>query len=142
MKGKEYTVGEHESAKHDDMREPYYEGLETVKVLGYTTEDFVHHFPCFVGHQTLLRFLNLYEFYKMSNGVAGHMAEIGVYRGACSLFFAKLARIYEPHSLTIVHGFDTFEGNPEGTGYDEGIKAGGYAESYDRIRQLVRAQQM
>ena len=142
MKGQEYTAGKHESIKFAALRDPYYKGLNEILSLGYETEDFIHHFPCFVGHQTLLRFLNFYEFYKMTSGVAGHIGEVGVYKAACSLFFAKLVKLFEPHSLTVVHGFDTFEGNKKGAGYDKGLKDGGYKESYDRVFRLVKAQGM
>lgn len=56
---------------------------------------------------TLGRSLCLYA-YKGTLGLAGNIAEVGVLRGAGTLFVAKL---FEPNSLTQVHGFDWFKGN-------------------------------
>src|SRR6185436_4138957 len=96
----DYIPGQLESSKFAHRREPYYQGLERIKSLGYTTEDFLHHFPAFVGHMTLARTLSLYEAYKATLGLAGHIAEVGVFRGASTLLFAKLVEIFEPNSLT------------------------------------------
>src|SRR5215208_1230181 len=104
--------------------------------MNYEPEDFYEHFPCFVGAKQISRFLSLFECYKQTLGIAGHMAEVGVYRGAVSLFFAKLSLLYEPHTMTQVHGFDFFErGEPStlGRGYT-------YVETYERVRDLIEVQ--
>ena len=101
-----YTDGELEVKKFQHRRGPYYEGLEAIKGLGYEIDDFVHHFPCFVGHMTLSRFLALYECYKKVLGLAGHLAGVGIYKGASLLWMTKLIQIFEPESLTQVHAFD------------------------------------
>ena len=97
---KGHINGEFESMKFDNLRPQYYEGIEIIKSLDYTIEDFIHHFPCFTGHLTLSRFLTFYEIYKKALGVAGHIAEIGVFRGASLLFFTKLVQLFESNSLT------------------------------------------
>ena len=133
--------GKYEYIKFNKRREPYYQGLERIKELEYSFQDMVEHYPCFVGHMTLSRFLGLYEMYKMSLGVAGHIAEVGSFKGASLLHFAKLVNIFESESLTQVHGFDWFEG----TGGDEietFVEAGTYKESYERLLELVKAQQL
>ena len=82
--------------------------------LAYKPEDYYAQFPCFVGAKDLGRFLSLAECYQKTLGIAGHMAEVGVYRGAVSMFLAKLSLLYEPHTLTQMHGFDWFrEPTPE-----------------------------
>lgn len=139
MRGKEYTPGDLESTKHDDLRPQYYQGLETIKSLGYETEDFIHHFPCFTGHLTLARFISFYEAYRQTLGLAGHIAEVGMFRGAVSFFFAKLIKHYEPYAFTQVHGFDWFQGN-QPTATDKNIASGGYQESYERVKELVSCQ--
>jgi hypothetical protein len=104
--------------------------------MEYTPADFYEHFSCFIGAKQISRFLSLFECYKMTLGIAGHIAEVGVYRGAVSLFFAKLSLLYEPHALTQVHGFDLFEravASEEGKGFT-------YVESYQRVRELVDVQ--
>jgi predicted O-methyltransferase YrrM len=141
QKPRDFVPGELESQKFAHRREAYYRGLETIKSLGYSTEDFLHHFPAFVGQMTLGRFLCLYEAYKATLGLAGHIAEVGVFRGAATLFFAKLTELFEPNSLIQVHGFDWFKGNQPSES-EPGIVPGGDSESLERITALINAQQL
>ena len=133
------------------MSEPQFEGTKDSPLgmpspaavakyngLGYRGEDFYEHFPCFIGAKGIARFLSLYQCYQMTLGVAGHMAEVGVFRGAVSLFLAKLTLLYEPHTFTQVHGFDWFrEPRPEEL---SGESAPQYYEPYERIRALIDVQ--
>ncbi len=135
----DYLEGQFETKKFSAMKKPYYEGLQTIFDLDYSPEDFIHHFPAFTGHMTLSRFLVLYEAYKMVRDVAGHIAEVGVYKAACTLFFAKLLQIFEPNALTLVHGFDWFEGNHV-TEEEKNVLEGSYKEDYGRVKKLVKAQ--
>ncbi|MDI3296596.1 class I SAM-dependent methyltransferase [Janthinobacterium tructae] len=137
----DYIPGELESVKFSHRRESYYQGLEKIKSLGYTTEDFIHHFPAFTGHMTLGRFFSLYEAYKATLGLAGHIAEIGVYKGASTLFFAKMVELFEPNSLTQVHGFDWFQGN-QPSASEPGIVPGADVETFERVSALVEAQNL
>ena len=137
----DYKEGTFETRKFANRKEPYYKGLSEILSLGYEEEDLIHHFPSFVGHMTLARFLVLYEAYKMTLGVAGHIAEAGVYKGAGTLFFAKLAQIFEPESLTLVHGFDWFEGSKP-TSEEPNIVEGSYKEDYARLMRLIAAQRL
>ncbi|MFQ5473628.1 MAG: class I SAM-dependent methyltransferase, partial [Dehalococcoidia bacterium] len=135
----ETLLGRYETMKFDARRGPYRDGLDTMFSLGFSNEDYLHHFPAFVGHLTLARFLALYEAYKMTLGVAGHVAEVGVFKGAGSLLFAKLAQIFEPQSLTLVHGFDWFRGIDPAK--DESRVPKGHAqESKERLLELIRCQ--
>src|ERR1051326_2447163 len=137
----DYKEGTFETKKFSARKEPYYEGLKEILSLGYDTEDLIHHFPSFVGHMTLSRFLALYEAYKMTLGVAGHIAEAGVYKGAGTLFFAKLTQIFEPESLTLVHGFDWFKG-AHLTAEEPNVIEGAYKEDYNRLLSLIAAQHL
>ena len=137
----EYKEGKFETRKFAGRKKDYYEGLANMLSLGYSSEDLIHHFPSFVGHMTLSRFLMLYEAYKMTLGLAGHIAEAGVYKGAGTLFFAKLAQIFEPESLTLVHGFDWFEG-VRPTAEEPNIIEGAYQEDYERLTSLIKAQRL
>jgi hypothetical protein len=137
----DYKEGEFETRKFGKRKAAYYQGLTEMLSLGYEIEDIIHHFPSFVGHMTLSRFITLYELYKMTLGVAGHIAEAGVYKGAGTLLFAKLAQIFEPESLTLVHGFDWFEGSKL-TAEEPNIVEGSYKEGYPRLMKLIRAQQL
>lgn len=137
----DYQQGDFETKKFFNRKEPYYEGLSEILDLNYDKVDFIHHFPSFTGHMTLSRFLGLYELYKMTLGVAGHIAEAGVYKASGTLFFAKLTQIFEPESLTLVHGFDWFEGSRP-TCEEPNVLEGSYKESYDRIIRLISAQKL
>jgi hypothetical protein len=136
---KGYVEGPFESSKFSAARANYKNSLDVIKSLEYEFEDYIQYFPCFTGHLTLARYLSFYEFYRRTLGVAGHIAEVGVYKGAVSLFFAKLIKIYESNSLTQVHGFDWFKGNLPGPN-DLNMPAGGYSESYERVSKLIEAQ--
>lgn len=109
------------------------------KQLGYSPEDFYEQFPCFVSAKELGRFQSLSQCYQMTLGIAGHMAEVGVFRGAVSIFLAKLSLLYEPHTITQVHGFDWFrEPTPEELKtIPDGLN---YYEPYERIRDLIAVQ--
>lgn len=138
---KDYIEGDFETQKFAKRKEPYYEGIKTIKELGYSTEDFIHYYPCFTGHMTLSRYLSFYEVYQMTMGVSGHIAEVGVYKGGALLYFTKLCQIFEPNSLTQVHGFDWFQGNKPSE--DEvNIVEGSDQEDYERIMKLIKAQQL
>lgn len=135
------TVGM-EASKFDDRREPYWQGIREMLSMGYPPEDLVHHFPLFAGHVCLGRYLALYEAYKLTAGIAGHIAEAGVWKGSSLLWLAKLSQLFEPESLTQTHGFDWFKGaQPEA---DEAhlVSAGAYAESRERVQAMIDVQKL
>ena len=133
--------GQFEYIRFDSRRDPYYNGIKKIKSLDYAFEDAIEHFPCFTGHMTLARFIGLYELYKKTLGIAGHIAEIGIYKGASLLFFTKLVQIYESEALTQVHGFDWFKGTGEDD-IETFVEKGTYKESYDRLKDLIHAQNL
>jgi hypothetical protein len=129
-----------ETAKFDHRRESYWAGIRRILEMGYEPADLIHHAPAFAGHMNLGRYLALYEAYKMTLPYAGHIAECGMYLGTGTIFFAKLARLFEPESLTLVFGFDWFQGG-HSVGVDSGIvHEGAYGESLERVEELVRVQ--
>ena len=115
-----------EYTKFEDRRDPYREALAEIEGMGFTFYDYIHHNPAFAGHMNLARFLALYETYKRTLGLAGHIAEVGVWKASGLLYFAKLATIFEPESPTLVHGFDWFKGI-----------AWGSDEKTDRVQGLL-----
>ncbi|MDD3296106.1 MAG: class I SAM-dependent methyltransferase [Candidatus Omnitrophica bacterium] len=131
----------YESMKFDSRRKSYYKGLKAMQNLGYVFDDYIHHFPSFAGHMTIARFLGLYELYKMSLGVAGHIAEAGIHKGFGTIGLAKIVKIFEPESLTLVHGFDWFLGM-DSTNEEPNILKGSYKEDYKRLMKLINAQQL
>ena len=88
------SSGKFELQKFASRKAGYQEGLKEILSLGFTPTDYIHQFPAFTVHLTIARFLTFYEAYKMTLGVAGHIAEIGFYIGAGSLFFAKLTKLF------------------------------------------------
>lgn len=142
MSDQNHIYGNLESNKFGEHRESYYHYLDKLKDMNYDFTDFIHHFPVFPGHLAISRFLGLYELYKLAGDSAGHIAEVGVFKGASAFWLAKLVRIFENESLTQVHGFDWFQGNVP-TEMEKGkIVEGGYAESYERISELVALQKL
>jgi hypothetical protein len=142
MKNKaDYIPGDFETRKHLAKKEPYYKGLKIIKELNYEIEDYIHYFPCFTGSQTLSRYLSLYECYNKTLGLAGHIAEVGIYKGSSFLFFTKLTQIFEPNSFTQVHGFDWFQGNNPSEN-ESNIVKNSDVESYERLMQLIKAQNL
>ena len=128
-----------ERSKFADRSKRYFEGLEKVLALGWTEKELVHQFPLMTGAENIARYLSLYELYKMTMGVAGNVAEVGVWNGATLLYLAKLGRIFEPHSYTMAHGFDWFQGMHS---KDEKTKlsTGQYAGDYDKLLATITAQ--
>jgi len=129
-----------ETKKFAARREPYWQGLSEILGMGYAPTDLVHHFPAFAGHVCLARYLALYEAYKMTIGLAGHVAEAGVWKGSSLLMLAKLTQLFEPESLTQAHGFDWFRGNHPDPEERHLVEEGSYFESQEQVQKLISAQ--
>jgi len=142
MKMGNHQYGTLESMKFNSRRGPYYQYVDALKNIEVQIEDLLEHFPAFVGHMTLHRVFTLYEFYKKTADIAGHIAEVGVYKGAISMLFAKLVSLYEHQSLTLVHGFDWFEGNSPSREDSSLLVKGGYRAAYDDVVHLIKLQRL
>ncbi len=129
-----------ELQKHAEQDEKFHAYVEELLAMDIPAKDLIHLFPIFTGWVNLARFLCLYELYKMTRGVLGHLAEIGTWKGASFLFLAKLVQIFEPHSLTQVHGFDWFEGMKYDAAQDKTDHQGMYAADQATLERLVRMQ--
>ncbi|MFP3942321.1 MAG: class I SAM-dependent methyltransferase [Alphaproteobacteria bacterium] len=116
-----------EYTKFDHRRAPFRNALAEMQSMGFTFEDFILHHPAFAGHMNMARFLALYETFRKTQGLAGHLAEVGVWKGAGMLYFAKLLQIFEPESAALVHGFDWYRGTVWGPD-----------EMTDRVQSLIR----
>lgn len=135
-----HIYGQYESMKFDYRREKYCDYLQYLKKNPPSIEDFLHDFTAYVGHMSLNRVLTIYEIYKKTLGLAGHIADVGVYKGASSLLFAKLVKIFEAESLTLIHGFDWFEGMKVTEKDSDLSLSGGYKTDYESIVKLVEKQ--
>lgn len=138
--GQGHIYGELESIKFNYRREQYYNYLAYLKKKSPEIDDYMHDFTAYIGHMSLHRVLTIYELYKKTLGLAGHIADIGVYKGASSLLFAKLIKIYEPESLTLCHGFDWFEGAKKGENDSRLVLDGGYKADYEKLIELIDKQ--
>jgi hypothetical protein len=56
------------------------------------------------------------------------------------LLFAKLTKIFEPNSLTLVHGFDWCVGNEPTKEEEHVITKGSYCTPEHRVRELIEVQ--
>ena len=84
---------------------------EAVSRSNRPVSDILDSFTVYVRRIHLTRFLMHYEIYRKIADVPGSIAEIGVYRGAGLLTWAKLLEIYHPGDrLRKVIGFDNFAG--------------------------------
>jgi hypothetical protein len=101
--------------------------------------DVLNHFPAYVGWANLARTLAIYDLYKRVQDLNGHIADIGTFRGASFLLFAKLVKLMEPHDTTVVHGFDWFQGMAPGKKDYERHK-GDYVGDYEQLVRLTELQ--
>lgn len=134
--------GEFEYIKFDERRDHYYQMLNDINKLEVPIQDLIENFTCFTGHMSLSRYLGLYEIYKMTLGVAGHIAEVGTYKGASFFLFAKLIQIFESESLTQVHGFDWFEGMDFTNDVGNKVENWTYKADEKSLRKLISIQKL
>jgi len=121
-----------------EINKKFHSNIDKMQELDISKVDFIHQFPCFCGHSGLARFLSLYEAFKRVEGLSGHYADVGTYKGASFLLIAKLVRIFEPYSSSMVHAFDWFQGmNPE-----LGDKPSNYLGSFELLCELVKLQEL
>lgn len=139
MKNRQHQ-GEFEYVKFESRRDTYYQSLTELQTLDIPFQDLIENFTCFTGHMSLSRYLGLYELYKSTLGVAGHIAEVGTYKGASFFLFAKLLKIFESESLTQVHGFDWFEGMNNENEEIQKVNSGSYKADEATIRKLIQIQ--
>lgn len=89
----------------------------------------------------IARFLSLYKSYDEVKDLSGHIADLGSFKGAFLLRFAKFLQIFEPHSQTKVFGFDWFKGMKTGLG-DKRQHEGKYASSKENLLWLIENQDL
>lgn len=80
-----HHYGKLESIKFDARREPFRDYLNWVDKQDIPLGELLEHCSAYMGHMSLNRLLTLFEMYKSVQGVAGHIAEVGVYKGAGSI---------------------------------------------------------
>ncbi len=126
-----------ENTKDTPLGQPSEGAHSRFKRMEYEFEDAYEYWPCFLGAKQISRYVSFIDAYKQTLGIAGHMAEVGVYRGGISLLLAKLSLLYEPHALTQVHGFDMFERIKAAA---TEVKGHTFTETYQRVKDLIEVQ--
>lgn len=138
-----HMYGKFESVKFEHRRANFKRYVEYLETNPPSCSDFLEHFPAWVGHMSLNRMITLYELYKKVLGLAGHIGEVGVYKGAGTILFAKLVHIFESESLTQVHGFDWFKGTGPLSEKDSPlVPKGGYQGNYDSLNDIIALQNL
>ena len=103
----------------------------------------LENFPKYARRQHLIRFLALYEIFKLVLPVKGSVVECGVFKGFGVMSWAKLSAMLEPENLTRrIYGFDTFAGFPGISEQDTNSVAmpergALYADSFGELQALI-----
>lgn len=108
----------------------------------YSRADLVHMFPIFVGHLNLARYLFLYEIYRKTEGVLGHIADVGVWKGASFFFFIKLVELFDHRNFTQVHGFDWFKGMDASSELDNQSLQGLHPGALSQVEAALQIQKL
>jgi hypothetical protein len=137
-----HKVGNLESKKFESKRKDYESYLANLASYPYNLEDYLHYFPLFVGDMTIARYLCMIDGYRETSHLNGHVADVGVYKGASSFLFAKLIKIFSPNSLCQVHGFDWFKGNIPSKDYEKNIKSGLGVGNLELIKKMIADQNL
>ena len=135
------SKGKFETLKFNHRRKKFYEYIKHLKKNKTSIEDLLEHSTAYIGHMSLNRIITLYEIYKKTLKLNGHIAELGVYKGSGSLLFAKLVKIFESESLTQVHGFEWFKGTDFKNQLDNDlVKKGTYSYDKKKLINLIKNQ--
>ncbi len=103
--------------------------------------EYVEHFPLYAGVHTMARYFLLFEKLKETNHLAGDIIEFGVWKGATSLFLAKMLNLMQPNTAKRVVLFDNFSGLPERGSKDVVASkevSGNYKGDYENLTDILR----
>tara|TARA_Y100001968_G_scaffold173762_1_gene159118 strand:- start:193 stop:909 length:717 start_codon:yes stop_codon:yes gene_type:complete len=131
--------GDFEQRKFKGRRNNYNTYIDWIEKKEIRNKEILEHFPTYVGHMTLSRSITFYELYKKTKGIAGHVADVGIYKGFSSFLMAKLIKLNEPESLTQVHGFEWFKGMSIDT-IDSKVESGSYTSDKEELIKLIELQ--
>src|SRR5690242_16141810 len=98
--------------KFDKSREAYRaRRAEVTQLLGERKVfDVADHWALYAGTTNLARSIAISDLLRSTLSVPGHVAEFGTWRGANTMFLAKLLKIFDALGQKEVHAFDSFEG--------------------------------
>jgi O-methyltransferase len=120
----------------------FHRAIDSIVEMNFAEKDYIHHSTLFTGHVNLARTLALYELYRKTDGLSGHIAEAGVWKGATFLFLAKLVEIFEPRAPTQVHGFDWFKGMSVTKDDGDLMEQGSYTGDKKSLERLIELQKL
>lgn len=97
------------STNHDEV---VWNRIESIVAdRGHSVSDILESFPVYARRVNMTRFLAHYELYRRIADLPGNIVEVGVYRGASLLSWAKFIEIFHAGDRTRrVFGFDNFAG--------------------------------
>lgn len=125
--------------KFIEVDKKYFAYIDQLLTMQIPTRDLIYHFPAYVGHVNLARFLFFYDLYKQTIDLNGHIADVGTWKGASFLFMAKMIKLFEPYNPTQAYAFDWFHGMAPGE-YDDQTQSGSYCSDYESLKKLVDLQ--
>jgi len=131
-----YSPNKHEDQKYLNVNNDFLKYIDTISPWNLDPKEVIAQFPAFVGYVNLARTLSLYELYKKVQELSGDIAEVGTFKGASFLLWAKLITLFEPYNATQVYGFDWFKG------MDSGETKGQFVGSYETLIELIHLQQL
>ncbi len=139
---RERTGMQYEGLKFKKEMENFHESFARLMELDFSRADLVHMYPVFAGHLNLARHLTLYEMYRKTEGVLGHIADVGVWKGASFFWFIKLVQIFETRTLTQVHGFDWFKGMAKTSELDNPNLTGLHPGNLEQVLRCLEIQEL
>lgn len=117
----------------------YFNYIEELEKINPPLREVIYNFPVFVGQVNIARTIFFYELYKKVQNLSGNIAEVGTYKGASFMLWAKLIKIFEPNNLVRVYGFDWFQGMNPGQN-DDFDNLGKYKADYETLNHLIELQ--
>ena len=142
MKDDFYIPNNYEGMKKfDEDDKLYFDYINELEKMEPSIRDLIYNFPLFVGPVNLSRYLFFYELYIKALLLNGHIAEVGTYKGASLLFWAKLLEIFERYDTTQVFAFDWFKGMVPGAN-DNPINDGLYKANYEDLIKMIKLQHL
>ncbi len=130
---------DNETNKFKSPDEVYFNYIGELEKMSPPVKELIYNFPVFVGQVNLARTFFFYDLYKKVLPLAGNIAEIGTYKGASFLLWAKLISLFEQNNLTRAFGFDWFEGMEPGEN-DNPYHKGDYKADYETLKKLISLQ--
>lgn len=122
--------------------EVFFKYMDEMEKMNFPVREVLFNFPVFVGQVNIARMLFFYELYKKVIDLSGDIIEIGTYKGASFMLWAKLVKLFENNNMTKVWGCDWFQGMNPGKN-DNANTEGLYKEaSYDTLNSLVKLQNL